>query len=159
MNDQFTSIAADTMNEIWGRKPRPFQLLIISHILCTMAGTIKPEPVLLVQSTGSGKSSIPLTCSIVDGGLTIIIENTLALSSDQSSKVKCQANTSNKNVQSFQLDLFKSAEQQQQLPLFIIQHNNINKDTSFILFTLPETLLDATWVDHIKQCISKSILC
>ena len=41
-----------------------------------------PEPVLLVQATGSGKPSIPLTCAIVDGGISIVIENTLALSSD-----------------------------------------------------------------------------
>lgn len=36
-----------------------------------------PEPVLMmIQPAGSGKSTIPLTCSVISGGITIIIENT-----------------------------------------------------------------------------------
>ena len=37
------------------------------------------QPVLMIQPTGSGKFFVPLTTSVVDGGITIIIENTLAL--------------------------------------------------------------------------------
>ena len=48
-----------------------------------MAFELPPEPVLMVQPTGSGKSTVPLTCAIVTGGVTFIIENTLALASDQ----------------------------------------------------------------------------
>jgi energy-coupling factor transporter ATP-binding protein EcfA2 len=46
-----------------------------------MNKTIPPQAVLLVQSTGSGKSAVPQI-------ITIIIENTLAISSDQKSKMQ-----------------------------------------------------------------------
>ena len=36
-----------------------------------IADVIPCEPVLLVQATGSGKSVVPLTCSVVDGGISI----------------------------------------------------------------------------------------
>ena len=55
----------------------------LSHLLKMMAFELPPEPVLMVQPTGSGKSTVPLTCAIVTGGVTFIIENTLALASDQ----------------------------------------------------------------------------
>ena len=42
----------------------------------------EPNPILLVQRTGSGKSTIPLTCAVVDGCKTRIIENTLVLGLD-----------------------------------------------------------------------------
>ena len=87
MYDPFASIAKDAMEQVWSQSPRGYQSHVITHILRMMSFTCQPEPVLLVQSTGSGKSSVPLTCSVVDGGITIIVENTLALSSDQASKV------------------------------------------------------------------------
>ena len=51
-----------------------------------MANIRKAQAVLLVQSTGSGKSAVPQTLSVVNGGVTIVIENTLSLGSDQTSK-------------------------------------------------------------------------
>ena len=47
-----------------------------------MAFEITPEPALMIQSTGASKFSIPLTCSIITGGVTVIIKNMLALFSD-----------------------------------------------------------------------------
>ena len=158
MDDPFITVAKDAMLQVWGRNPRHYQSFVISHILRMMAKQTKPDPVLLVQSTGSGKSSIPLTCAVVDGGVSIIIENTLALSSDQASKVNTQANTDSKKVRAFQLDLFNTKEQQQQLSTFILNHCKDHNDSSIILFTSPETLLQDVWIEFLQNCITKSIL-
>ena len=56
-----------------------------------MANIIPCEPVLLVQATGSGKSAVPLTCAVVNGGMSIIVENTLSLGSNQTSKINANA--------------------------------------------------------------------
>ena len=140
MEDPFISIADEAMNHIWGRKPQFYQSHVICHILCMMAKHNNPEPILLVQCTGSGKSFMPLTCAVVNGGVSIINKNTLVLLSDQASKVTLQANTKTKKVRAFQLDLFKTSQQQNQLSLFIIDHCTQNSDTSILLFTSPETL-------------------
>ena len=67
------------------------------------------QPVLMVQPTGSGKSTVPLTIATVDSGITIIIENTLLLGTDQSSKVNIIANSKPKQfVKSYHLDSFKN---------------------------------------------------
>ena len=51
-----------------------------------MKGRIQSQPILLVQSTGGGKSAVPQTCGSAVPGVTIVIENTLALCADQVSK-------------------------------------------------------------------------
>jgi hypothetical protein len=63
-----------------------------------------PQAILVVHSTGSGKSAIPLTHAIADGGVTIILENTLTLATDQHSKIE---NLQSDNVFSFHLDTVK----------------------------------------------------
>ena len=76
MNDPFFEIASDTMQSVWGRTPRLYQSGVIPHILKMMCNVGFSEPILMVQSTGTGKSSVPQTLSTVDGGVTIIIQNT-----------------------------------------------------------------------------------
>ena len=51
-----------------------------------MKGRIQSQPLLIVQSTGGGKSMVPQTCGSAVPGVTIVIENTLALCADQVSK-------------------------------------------------------------------------
>ena len=36
-----------------------------------------------MQPSGSGKSTVPLKCLVIPGGVSIILENTLTLASDQ----------------------------------------------------------------------------
>lgn len=156
--DIFDSIAADTMKQIWNRTPRSYQGPVISHLLQMMALNIHPDPVLLVQSTGSGKSTVPLTCSVVDGGISIIIENTLALGSDQSSKVKHLASTDVKNVKSFHLDMFKSNSDRDLLFKAIISHCTFNYESSIILFTSPEAILHPLSLGFIKNIVSLDML-
>ena len=42
-----------------------------------------PEPVFIIQPTGYGKSTVPLTYSVILREVTIILKNTLVLASNQ----------------------------------------------------------------------------
>ena len=62
--DVYTNIATQAMNRIFNLSPRSFQLNIIPHLLKMVAGTIAKQPMLMVQPTGAGKSTVPLkSCS------------------------------------------------------------------------------------------------
>ena len=140
--DPYEDISIQTMEEIFNRSPRGFQLLIIPHILRMITGQLKKQPVLMVQPTGSGKSTVPLTVATADGGITVVIENTLSLGTDQSMKVHAIAkSTPLRYVRSYHLDSFKSDNEQQSLSSSIISHCINNNNTSIILFSSPETLL------------------
>jgi superfamily II DNA or RNA helicase len=151
--DKFTSISNQAMFEVWGRTPRGYQSYVISHILKMTKHVINPGAVLMVQATGSGKSSIPQTVGVVDGGITIIIENTLALSSDQMSKLS-QSNTK-KNIVSFQLDEIKTSTQQTKVISSINTALLRDRSLSIFLFTSPEALLKDVWLSFFKTSLSQ----
>ena len=81
-------LIVQTMNSIWNRDPRPHQLKAITHVFKMMLGRLPASPVLIVQPTGSGKSAIYQTITAASSSITIVIENTLALGSDQNSKIR-----------------------------------------------------------------------
>ena len=108
----FNSIACDAMNTVWGRRPIGHQQVVTPHILEMTADARKAQAVLLVQPTGSGKSAVPQTLSVVNGSATIVIENTLSLGSDQTSKIDNANEHSGGKTLSFQLDEVKHVEQQ-----------------------------------------------
>ena len=140
----YSSIAKQAMEEVWDRSPNNFQSEIIPLILQMMAGDLASNGLLLVQPTGSGKSSVPQTASVVTSGVTIIIEPTLSLSSDQASKFNQATNVPGGLVYSYQLDFQKKDEQKKLLASNII---NVLKEkrtssidsgiVSFVLFTSP----------------------
>ena len=99
----YEDVAKAAMLEVWGRCPREYQLEVISGLLKMIGKERKRQGVLLVQCTGSGKSTIPQTVAVVDGGITVIIESTLALSTDQQSKFKTTSDRRS-NIITFQLD-------------------------------------------------------
>ena len=97
--------------------------MIAGHLVCA--------PTLLVQSTRSGKSLVPLTATIVNGSVTIILENTLALGSNQRFKVLKDSNLSTKYVKGFQLDLFRSKEDKASLSAASMSHLSSNISSTF----------------------------
>jgi superfamily II DNA helicase RecQ len=76
------------MMAVWGQHPKCHQHTVIPYLVQMMNKTIPPQAILLVQSTRSGKSVVSQTATIMNKGVTIIIENTLAISSDQISKMQ-----------------------------------------------------------------------
>ena len=117
----FNSIAAEAMDKVWGRQPIGYQQVVIPHIFEMMANVRKPQAVLLVQLTGSGKSAVPQTLSVVNGGVTIVIENTLSLGSGQTSKIDNANEYSGVRMISFQLNEVKTIDQQKRLSKGIIE--------------------------------------
>ena len=71
-----------------------------------MKGMTQPRPLLLVQSTGGGKSAVPQTCGCTKAGVTIVLENTQALGADQCSKLD---QLQSPNIITYQLDHMKYA--------------------------------------------------
>ena len=84
---EYSDIAAEAMLRACNCTPIGFQLDIITRILDVMSHRTSLEPILMIQSTGSGKYTVPLTDDVLDGGTLIMIEIKLSLGSDQSAKV------------------------------------------------------------------------
>ena len=102
----YTSIVFSTMKKAFNCTPQSYQGLVISHILKMISFDITPQLVLIIQPTGSGQSTVPLTYPVlVLGGITVIFENTLllALASNQMSKIKSLAASSIKDIKLYQL--------------------------------------------------------
>ena len=113
-----------------------------------MVGNLATKVLMLVQPTGSGKSSVPQTASVVTSGTMIIIKPTLALCSDQSSKFNHATNIPGGHVYSCQLDFQKNEEQRIMFTNNIVtvlkQKVTADIDTgivSSILFTSPRIIL------------------
>ena len=154
----YLAIASEAMSTVLNRQPRTYQAYVIAHIIRMMSFAAVPEPILMVQPTGSGKSTIPLTCAVINGGVTIVIENTLSLGCDQSSKVNNIVNTTTKHIKSFQLDTFKSANDLQWLYDVLISHCSDNHNSSFMLFSSPETLIKPISVSFVAKLVRNKFL-
>ena len=74
------------MDEVWGRSPNRFQYEIAPTILQMLSNDFSPEAWSLVQPTRSDKSGAPQRASAIVNRVSVIIEPTLAISSDQMSK-------------------------------------------------------------------------
>jgi superfamily II DNA helicase RecQ len=88
-SNPYLDITTSTMNTALGHHPRSFQRDVILYVLAMNNSAEHPiHPVLLVQGTGGGKLSVYQTIGVVKRGVSLIIENTLSLSSDQLSKIR-----------------------------------------------------------------------
>ena len=117
------------------------------------------QPVLMDQTTGSDKSTVPLTIGTVDCGITIEIENTLSLGTNQSMRVRAISNsTCHYYVRSYHLDSFESENDHIKLLSSIVNHCLSNNNTSVIIFTLPESLLKPIWLLFISTYHDNKII-
>ena len=140
------------MQSVWNRTPDPFQAEVTPLILQMIANDKVPEPILVVQPTSSGKSSVPQTVSVVCSGVTIILECTQALGSEQASKITQASKSNGALVHACQLDTYKTTQDRKAFASNMLSimkeehHSSIDKGiASFILFTSPEALLDPIW--------------
>ncbi len=160
--EPFQKIVCDAMSFAFGYQPYPFQLDVISHII--QMGARRPSsetrhpitPTLLVRGTGGGKSCVYQTVGIIKCGVIIIIQNTLALSSDQLSKLK-NVSTRIPNTFAIQLDSVKQKNDQIRVAETATSVN-VQSDTTFFLFTSPETLQIPVWSTMLKRLIQKKTL-
>ena len=96
------------MQSMWNKTPVDFQREAIPRLLSMRRVLYNPRALLLVQGTGGGKSAVAQTGGIVDGGVTLIIMETLALAADQRSKI-VSANGIYGPVLAYQLDSVKQS--------------------------------------------------
>jgi superfamily II DNA helicase RecQ len=147
------------VQQFFGNIQNAFQQQIIPNILMMMKGRIQSQPTLLVQSTGGGKSAVPQTCGSTVPGVTIVIENTLALYADQVRKFdKVEAKGS--HIFTIQLDQFKSRSKQQfvidTINLLFVDRSNTNQplNSSIFIFASPERLVSDKWLPTIQNILN-----
>ena len=161
INESFiASVAAmnSTMQQYFNNKPYPFQQQVIPSILMMMKQRIQPQPILLVQSTGGGKSAVPQTCGLTVPGVTIVLENKQALGADQSGKL---INVATNNNVTFHLDPIKSTNERRYIIDTInayIHHPIPRPPVSIFIFTSPEAIIDNVWFPTIKSIIEANVL-
>mmetsp|Transcript_22029 Transcript_22029/g.30966 ORF Transcript_22029/g.30966 Transcript_22029/m.30966 type:complete len:147 (+) Transcript_22029:499-939(+) len=115
-----------------------------------------PQACLLVATTGGGKSSVYQSIGAVDGGISLIIETTILLGADQSTKVK-SASSQSGPVEAFQLDTIKSTCNQNTLIKFLEDMSH-SSNTTIFLFSSPEEILKPCWTSCLISLISKKTL-
>ena len=73
------------MEKVFGNTPYPWQVEVISHLIIMSIDNsgLPAAPVLLVQPTGGGKSSIRDAHAVVNGGVSLTITPLLSLGADQ----------------------------------------------------------------------------
>ena len=152
---EYESIADCAMVSVFNKRPYMFQKKVIAHLLKMINCTIHPQAILVVQSTGGGKSAIPQTTAVADGGVTIILENTLALSADQHSKIE---QLKSDKIFAFHLDTVKSKADKESLSLRLTSLLERDDRISVILFTSPECIVDKIWIDMIKKLVDSNFL-
>ena len=144
------------MQEVWDRSPRDFQQVANPRLLMMRCPPYRPEALLLVQGTGGGKSAVVQTVGCVDCGVTIIIEETLALAADQKSKVG-RARNSYGPVLAYQLDSVKKPHLIQKLSSKLASLTKTTNITIF-LYTSPECLLREPWKSLVVGLINRQVL-
>ena len=114
----------------------------------------QPSSLLLVQGTSIGKSMVPQTVGVVTCGVTLVIENTLSLGVNQSSKFK-NAHQDNGLVTAYQLDSIVDKDDVKALTNTLV---NLPLDKIHHFFhSLPEKLSNPKWSNLIDQLISQKI--
>ena len=137
MNNQlypFFPLVDDAMDKFWNRKPHDFQREAIARLLMMTCNPYHPTALLLVQSTGGGKSMVPMTVGSVTRGVTLIIENTQSLAADQVLKFQ-QANSTYGPIKAFHLDTIKNLDNIDHLHKFIIELDT-NTSVSIFIYSL-----------------------
>lgn len=144
------------MTTIWEKKPLQFQEKTLLKLVKMRLSNHPIMPLLLLQTTGGGKSMIPMTFGYVSRGVTLVIENMISLASDQKSKFE-NMNEVFGAIHAFQLDSYKKGTDKKHLCNFI---SNLNDKclTSIFLFSSPEKLLQQPWKSMVQNVIRNNML-
>ena len=149
-----------------GKTARPWQIDATKQVLLRHIGPSTPpsmlRPLLLVRSTGGGKSAVRDIGGILCGGITVTIVPLLSLAADQTSKLKhiSLANHLSNRLQVFNLDVLRSGR----LNNILRRHleNLPNDDPAkkrIFIFTSPQKISnDPSWQATIAQCCSNGTL-
>ena len=132
-------IADHAMRKIWNCTPYDFQRETIPRLLMMRCTPNIPQALLLIQGTGSGKSAVVQTVGVVDCGVTLVVEELLAVATDQKSKVRSASNAYSP-VLAYQLDSLKNPLLVNKLQSKLLAMNKTSNCTLF-LYSSPECLM------------------
>ena len=150
--DPINSVVLDCFDKVFNYQPRPFQLQTLQTMLRMKQSTRFPiRPVILVQGTGGGKSSVYQSFGIIKGGISLIIQTTLSLSSDQKVKI-INIGKKYKNVKALQLDAIKGASNIKKV-CNILRTLPTQTNKTVFLFSLPEALCQPHWANLVAELI------
>ena len=151
-------IVIDGMKSFWNiPNPTQVQIDVTSKLLLMNLQYVPPNPILMVQPTGSGKTLVPLTYGTIVKSVIIIIENTLSLSSDQCNRVKDVKQIQGHPVSSIHLNNIRTTSQKKAVSNYL---SNIESstNTTIFLYSSPDLLSHEDWKPTIISMLSnKSI--
>ena len=133
VGNMLQAVCVAAMSNMWSKAPHLYQTNGITLLLSMYCKDIKPSSMLLIQGTGSGKSTVPQTVGVVTCGVTMILENTLSLGADQQSKLR-HANQDHGPIHAFQLDSLKTKSEINSLKDLLLSLPN-NTNASIFVFT------------------------
>ena len=149
-------IADHAMREIWNRTPNDFQREAIPRLLMMRCTPNIPQALLLVQGTGGGKSAVAQTVGVVDCGVTLVIEELLAVATDQKSKVLSASNAYGP-ILAYQLDSMKDPSLVNKLQTKLLALKKTSNCTIF-LYSSPECLMRQPWRTLMIRLINNGVL-
>ena len=126
------------------------------HLLKMGKNNNNIAPVLLVQGTGGGKSLVMQTVGVVKSGVTLTIENTLSLSSDQMSKIRKTSDKDGKIIP-LHLDAIKNDKEKKDTEKLLMGLDK-NGSTTVFVFSSPEKILEKFWMNILKHLIRSGTL-
>jgi hypothetical protein len=154
-----SSIVRGAFHEIHGFTPKDWQLEVAIHILeCALEpAPLTPQSLLLVKSTGGGKSAVRDAVGLALAGVTLSLSPLLSLAADQATKL-APFEKDNDNVHVYNIDNIRNATTTKKIQEEIIA---LAEDTESIifLFASPQKLNDKTgWKETIKVLAENNLL-
>ena len=146
-----------------GKTVRPWQMLACQQVLRRHVERVPSQrlrPLLLVRSTGGGKSAVRDVCGFICGGITLTIVPLLSLSADQTSKLTNLSSNQGlgKRLRVFNLDVIRSTNNNDFLRQRLESLSPESK-TTIALFSSPQKLTrDPQWCQTITKCFQNGTL-
>ena len=145
---------------------RPWQVNACGEVIKrhTMQPTSFPilRPVLLVRSTGGGKSAVRDVSGFLCGGISITIVPLLSLAADQTTKLTDLASSQglNHRLQVFNLDVIRSPKLNDTLRNHLEQFTSADASKKRVfLFTSPQKITtNPPWQETISRCCHNGTL-
>ena len=143
-----------------GKTARPWQVGACEQLLHRHVHplpSVPLRPMLLVRSTGGGKSAVRDVCGILTGGITITIVPLLSLSADQTSKLVTLSSSQglDRHLKVFNLDVLRSKTINDFLRSKL---ESLSSDSRIrvTLFTSPQKLTkDTSWQKTLQTCFRR----
>jgi hypothetical protein len=136
-----------------GYKPYEWQISNTSHILSCDNGAV-----LMVRSTGGGKSAVRNTLGLIREGVSLTIVPLLSLGADQTEKINVMAQTRGLSIESHHLDEIQNPNDDQSLISFL-NSLHASSDACVFLFTSPQKITRSkAWQECLLGLAAKGLL-